>query len=543
MNKKRTGMFIALALLLAGLCSTAQAAVRTWVGNTDTNWGTAGNWTAAAFASGDSQVYNAAGTPGASLYNGLASGATVLAMTFNSNAAQSSFIFNGNAITLGGSIVQSAGATNNIIINLPMTMTATRTVSPRGTITLGGKISGAGGLTKGTGGGNLILTGANDFTGDLTFSSGDIVVSSDANMGAGANINHSQNAQLKTMATFATAKTITLNAAGANQDIVAASGTTLTLNSKITGGNGGANMRITGAGTVVYAAANDHGAGTTVTGNLKLSGAGTINNGSAKVTMNSGIIDLGGTAQTIGGFTTIGGNSFVSNGNLTVTSIVNSNFAGGILTVEANLHGAGATLGQYQGTTILNGINDFTGASVVASTGTLSKLVINGSTLSDITVGSRGTLGGSGTVHGVTMQAGSTLAAGNSPGTLTFTANALLEAGSTNIMEIYSASLYDVLKGSTSNTLTLAGVNEIDFTGWTGGAATNGTMFNLFQNWVSVNTNGATFTFLNLANAGLTQDQLRATGTGFTVIPEPATIGMLGLGALITMMIRRMRTV
>ena len=110
-------------------------------------------------------------------------------------------------------------------------------------------------------------------------------------------------------------------------------------------------------------------------------------------------------------------------------------------------------------------------------------------------------------------------------------------------MEIYSASLYDVLNGSTSNTLALAGVNQIDFTGWTIPGVTNGTTFNLFQNWSSVNTNGATFVLINTNNLGLTAGQsLVATGTGFTVIPEPATIGMLGLGALITLMLRRMRT-
>jgi hypothetical protein len=428
-----------------------------------------------------------------------------------------------------------------------MTIASTRTVTARGSITLGGKISGAGGLTKGAsslGTSILTLTGTNDFTGDVTLASGTGVlqVSKDENLGAGANINLAQNTTLKTTGSFATSKTITLAASGANQDIAANSGTTLTLNSKITGGAGGT-MRINGSGTVVYAAANDHVATTTVAGALKLTGAGTLNNGSARVGLNAGSIDLGGTSQTIGALTFVGGANNISNGNLTVTSMTNGSFVGGVSTVGANLHGADATLIQNQGTLILNGINDFTGATTVTSTGTLSKLVVNGSTLSDITVGSWGTLGGSGTVAAVTMQAGSTLAAGNSPGTLTFTADASLEAGSTNIMEIYSASLYDVLKGSVSNTLTLAGENKIDFTGWTTPGVTNGTTFALFQNWSSINTNGATFTFVNLANLGLTGSQsLEATGTGFTVIPEPATVGMLGLGAFITILLRRIRT-
>jgi len=68
MNKKRTGRVIALALLLAGLCSSSQAAVKTWNGNTSTNFATAANWNAA-FATGDSMTFNAAGSSGASLYN------------------------------------------------------------------------------------------------------------------------------------------------------------------------------------------------------------------------------------------------------------------------------------------------------------------------------------------------------------------------------------------------------------------------------------------------------------------------------------------
>ena len=447
----------------------------------------------------------------------------------------------GNITMSQGTTIQGGlGAgilTNNI------TLLGSVNIGAQQNMNLSGVISGNFGITN-KNSATTTLSGENTYTGDTTVGNATFLsVSKDSNLGAGTNINMNQNAKLTTTASFGTSKTITLNDVGANQDISAASGTTLTLNGKITGGTNGASMRLTGLGTVVYAAANDHKAGTTVASTtLRLTGAGTINDGSAKVTLNAGTVDLGGTTQTIGGLMFIGGASYLSNGNITVTSITNGAFAGGIATVGANLHGAGATLTQNQGTLILNGINDFTGATAVTSTGTLSKLVVNGSTLSDITVGSWGTLGGSGTVAAVTMQAGSTLAAGNSPGTLTFTANATLEAGSTNIMEIYSASLYDVLNGSTSNTLALAGVNQIDFTGWTGGAATNGTTFNLFQNWDSINTNGATFTFLNLANAGLTQDQLQATGTGFTVIPEPATIGMLGLGALMTFMLRRMRT-
>ncbi|MFA7370176.1 MAG: PEP-CTERM sorting domain-containing protein, partial [Kiritimatiellales bacterium] len=60
-----------------------------------------------------------------------------------------------------------------------------------------------------------------------------------------------------------------------------------------------------------------------------------------------------------------------------------------------------------------------------------------------------------------------------------------------------------------------------------------------FQNWGATNVTGtATYSALGLAP----EQSLDITADGFTVIPEPATIGMLGLGALITLMIRRVRT-
>jgi autotransporter-associated beta strand protein len=524
MNKKRTGRFIALALLLAGLCSTAQAANRIWNGGTDANWATTNNWSAA--IAGHTAVFTNLGA--FTTLNNDITGLTLAGITFANNSY--AYTINGNTITLGGNIAVN---TNAQVINLPMTLNADRTatVKENATLTLGGPISGAFGLTKTSGAGNggtLILTGANTFTGDLTLGAGIIKVSSDENMGAGANLNHAQNAKLTTTTSFGISKTITLNAVGQSQDFVPDAGTTLTLNGKITGGNGGtATMRIAGDGTVVYAAENDHGASTTVTGGglLQISGAGKLNNGSANVGLNGSRLDLGNTAQMIGALNFVGGASFVSNGNLTVNSITNGAFTNGIATVSANLHGAGATLLQKQGTLILNGINDFTGATTVTSTGTTSKLVVNGSTLSDITVGSLGALGGSGTVHAVTVNAGGVLSAANtnSLGALTFTADASLEAGSTNIIKIYSTSLYDVLKGSVSNTLTLAGQNIIDFTGWTTPGVANGTTFALFQNWSSINTTGGTFTFVNPGNLGLTDDQiLVATGNGFAVSSKSA---------------------
>ncbi|NOU36816.1 MAG: PEP-CTERM sorting domain-containing protein [Kiritimatiellaceae bacterium] len=204
-------------------------------------------------------------------------------------------------------------------------------------------------------------------------------------------------------------------------------------------------------------------------------------------------------------------------------------------THSANISGSG--LVNKSGTGDLT----FTGAKTYTNTTTVSagKLIVDGSLLSrQIDVLNGATLSGSGTVQSVTLNAGAILAVGNSPGTMTFASDVVLSAGSTNIMEIFTVG-FDVLKGSATNTLTMAGATIFDFTGNT---VTTGTTFNVVQNWGTVTTNGATFSVVGLGEGqDLDYSQLVTSGI-VTVIPEPATIGMLGLGALITLMLRRMRT-
>jgi len=246
-----------------------------------------------------------------------------------------------------------------------------------------------------SGTGVWILSGTNTFVGDVILNAGSnpgwLQVSSDANLGSGTNISLAQNAALRTTASFGTSKTITLSAGGLNQDVYAGAGTILTLSNKVTGGAGGS-LRIPGPGTVVYVAANDQSATTTVMGNLKLSAAGTINNGSATVTMNSGNIDLGGTAQTIGLLNIIGGNSYLTNGNLTVSSVTNGSFSTGVTLIGANLHGTGAYIAQNVGTLNLAGTNNTYGGGTVISGGTLIAGADYALGTSNITVASGATL-------------------------------------------------------------------------------------------------------------------------------------------------------
>ena len=394
MNKKRTGRFIALALLLAGLCSTAQAVTRTWVGSTSTNWADAANWSGA--IAGQSASFGVAGTQGANLYNNI-SGLTLggaTAITFTSNSTPSSYIINGNSITLGGNITVSAGVTNAQVINLPMTLSAARTATVKdgATLTLGGPISGAFGFIKGTGlgnGGTLILTGTNTFTGDFTLGTGIIKVSSDESMGAGTNVNFVQNAKLTTTATFGTSKTITLAGNAANQDILPDAETTLTLNGAITGGNStsSASMRLGGAGKIILAASNNYSATTTILGDVTLSGAGTI--GTNNLSLNSGTLNLGGKSQTVGALSLVGASSLLTNGNITSASILVNNSSGNAI-IEASLHGAGVTFTKTNnGIATLSGNNTYSGGTVVKS-GTLIGGATNCFGTGDMTVGLAG---------------------------------------------------------------------------------------------------------------------------------------------------------
>lgn len=84
------------------------------------------------------------------------------------------------------------------------------------------------------------------------------------------------------------------------------------------------------------------------------------------------------------------------------------------------------------GTLALNGINTYVGATAVNG----GSLKINGSIVSSATVGSGGSLGGTGTVADVIVANGGRLAPGNSPGTLTAYGSVVQQPGSALDIEI-----------------------------------------------------------------------------------------------------------
>lgn len=164
-----------LLLILPGI--TFGQNDRTWDGgsNQNSNWTNNRNWTGTgngiAPVSGDGVIFE--GNNRTTNNNDFTAGTTFRLITFNSGA--SLFTLEGNSINLTGDITNNSK--NSQIINLNITTTAAiRTIAATsGNITIGGIISGTGGILK-TGANILILSNANTYTGLTTISDGTLTL-------------------------------------------------------------------------------------------------------------------------------------------------------------------------------------------------------------------------------------------------------------------------------------------------------------------------------------------------------------------------------
>ena len=136
-------------LFLAFACNCPAAAV-TWLGNSNTNWNTAANWSGANVpAANDTLVFTNAGTAGANLHNDIPAGRVFNGITFAANATNA-YTLSGNAFGLNGTLLNSG--TNIPTINNAISLAANSTISPTSTnLVLAGAISDGGsnfGLTR-----------------------------------------------------------------------------------------------------------------------------------------------------------------------------------------------------------------------------------------------------------------------------------------------------------------------------------------------------------------------------------------------------------
>jgi len=270
--------------------------------------------------------------------------------------------------------------------------------------------------------------------------------------------------------------------------------------------------------------------------------AGTDATGSYTVTVNGSVeIAKAGVALEEGNVTFSGGTLASGSGDWN-QHYYWSVAAGGTLTVDStigNTGGGGSARKEGPGTLIINGTDDRQ-TQFQVNGGTLLYNTVSHTNQSMI-VNNAGTLGGTGTINkATTVNSGGKLATGQSIGTLTFgdslnISGALGGPAGSMLFELGASGDQVVLTGG--NTLTIgSGLLEWDDFVFTDLGATPGD-YTLFDTGTAINgTLGTSLTgtvgslegTLSLGDGG---NDLVLTLASGEVVPEPATLAVLGLGA------------
>ncbi|QLH72452.1 autotransporter domain-containing protein [Rhodopseudomonas palustris] len=264
-------------------------------------------------------------------------------------------------------------------------------------LTLNGTIINDGQLTK-AGLGILTLTGANTYAGGTLVTGGLINFNALNNFGSGRITLDGGGLQWATgTSTDVSSRLAAIGSGGATFDT---NGSNVTFTSGLSGVGG---ITKAGAGSLVLSTANTYTGATLINaGTLALSGAGSIASSSG-VTVGAGAsfdisgITAGATIATLAGAGT------VALGNRTLTLSSASTAFDGVMTGIGGL-----TLATGRQT--LTGTNSYSGPTTVNA----GMLIVNGSIVHSATsVGSGGTLAGTGTAGNVTVASGGTLAPGS----------------------------------------------------------------------------------------------------------------------------------
>ena len=283
-----------------------------------------------------------------------------------------SFTVNGNTVS-GGLAGPGASAGGGFGSGIFLQGSGVLTIAPPiGTTTTIGDViadesagGGAGqwGLLK-TGGGTLVLSGANQYSGGTTISAGTLSVSSDANMGTGGALGMDPGTTLAITANSTFARGLAM----IGDDTVSVSaGKSATWTGTLFDNDAPSSLHVAGGGTLELAStANSYSGGTLVTGGSRV----LVSSDGALGLAGSGIA-LGDAAS--GGTLAIASTSFASNRPLqlgasggtieTVGSTTNA-------TLTGNISGGGGLVKDGSGTLMISGANTYGGATGV-NAGTL----------------------------------------------------------------------------------------------------------------------------------------------------------------------------
>ncbi len=312
--------------------------------------------------------------------------------------------------------------------------------------TFNGFVSGSGGLTK-TGTGTFTLAGTGAYTGTTTVNGGTLALSGGSALSDAGVVVVSSGAVLDLLSS----ETIgSLDGAGN----VSLSGNLTTggndASTVYSGSMSGAGQLVkTGTGAMTLTGANTHTGGTNITGGiLQVSGVGTLGAASGSLDLSAGAgLDLGGTSQTVGSFTSSGA---VYNGTLTVTGLTTlfaGNASANLNLATLNKSGAGAA--TLSGTNSTGAVNVL-GGSLVLSGGS----AISDSSAVSVAGGSNLVLSSSETIGSLTGAGGVSLGGGT-----------LLTTGGDNSSTTFSGAISGTgkLVKTGSGLFTLGGLNS--FTG------------------------------------------------------------------------------
>ncbi len=417
-------------------------------------------------------------------------------------------------------------------------------------IAINGQISGSGNTQHGSttslykdGNGTVTLDGANTYTGDTRVAAGTLTVGSGGNLGSNSYVYLYGNTTLNVNNSVAVAS-VSENRTGDSGVMAIASGATLTINGANFGtrfqnsisGSGNLTFSGTGNSTLSLFGTQDRTGTTTVTsgnlttqvamsssafvitgGNFSTSAGSQIDN-NASITLSGGTFTING-SDTVGALSGSGGTLNLGSNTLTTSvSAGSSSFSGTITGTGGGLTKSGS------GELILAGTSNYTGSTSV-SAGTLR---VNGSLgATAVSVSSGATLGGNATISGaVTLNNGGTLAPGNSVGTMDLNGGLTLNSGGNVTMEITGASTFDRIIVTGGSGISYGGVLHISLGGFT--PAYNST-YDLFDGERVPSTNFSSILF---------SDSFDGTGSTFnpengtlTVVPEPSTWALIGVGA------------